>query len=90
MDKPFRILGIQQIAIGGPDKRRLQKLWVDVFGLAVKSSFVSERDRDCRLSSLSRSAARLTTTSILSMSSGPAVARRSNNEGRITIVWPSR
>ena len=26
--KPFRILGIQQIAIGGPDKQRLQKLWV--------------------------------------------------------------
>ena len=44
MDKPFRILGIQQIAIGGPDKQRLQKLWVDIFGLAVKSTFVSERE----------------------------------------------
>lgn len=43
-DKPFRILGIQQIAIGGPDKQRLQGLWVDIFGLAVKSSFVSERE----------------------------------------------
>ena len=42
--KPFRILGIQQIAIGGLDKQRLRRLWVDVFGLAVKSRFVSERE----------------------------------------------
>ena len=43
-DKPFRILGVQQIAIGGLDKQRLRALWVDIFGLAVKSSFVSERE----------------------------------------------
>jgi len=43
-DKPFRILGLQQVAIGGPDKQRLQRLWVDIFGLTVKSSFVSERE----------------------------------------------
>ena len=42
--KPFRILGVQQIAIGGPDKQRLKSLWVDVFGLTVKSRFVSERE----------------------------------------------
>ncbi len=42
--KPFRILGIQQIAIGGPDKQRLKSLWVDVLGLTVKSNFVSERE----------------------------------------------
>ena len=42
--KPFRILGIQQIAIGGPDKQRLKSLWVDMLGLTVKSSFVSERE----------------------------------------------
>ena len=44
MPKPFKILGIQQIAIGGADKTRLQKLWVDIFGLSVKSTFVSERE----------------------------------------------
>jgi lactoylglutathione lyase len=44
MTRPFKILGIQQIAIGGPDKKRLQKLWVDMLGLQVKSSFVSERE----------------------------------------------
>ncbi len=42
--KPFRILGIQQIAIGGPDKAKLRALWVDVLGLEVKSRFVSERE----------------------------------------------
>ena len=42
--RPFKILGIQQIAIGGPDKQRLKSLWVDIFGLQVKSTFVSERE----------------------------------------------
>ena len=42
--KPFRILGIQQIAIGGPDKQKLRALWVGIFGLSVKSTFVSERE----------------------------------------------
>ncbi len=42
--KPFRILGIQQIAIGGLDKQRLRALWVDMLGLTVKSTFVSERE----------------------------------------------
>ncbi len=44
MTKPYRILGIQQIAIGGPDKQRLRKLWVDVLGLTVTGNFVSERE----------------------------------------------
>lgn len=44
MDRPFRILGVQQIAIGAPDKQRLRRLWVDVFGLDVKSTFVSARE----------------------------------------------
>ena len=43
-NKPFRILGLQQVAIGGPSKDRLRSLWVDVLGLQVKSSFVSERE----------------------------------------------
>lgn len=42
--KPFRILGVQQIAIGGTDKQRLRSLWVDMLGLTVKSNFVSERE----------------------------------------------
>ena len=43
-DKPFRVLGVQQIAIGGPDKQRLQKLWVDMFGLQVTGTFRSESE----------------------------------------------
>jgi lactoylglutathione lyase len=43
-NKPFRILGLQQVAIGGPSKQRLKSLWVDILGLNVKSSFVSERE----------------------------------------------
>ena len=42
--RPFKVLGIQQIAIGGPDKTRLQKLWVDMLGLEVTGTFVSERE----------------------------------------------
>ena len=42
--RPFRVLGIQQIAIGGPDKARLRTLWVDVLGLEVTGRFVSQRE----------------------------------------------
>lgn len=42
--RPFRILGIQQIAVGGPDKARLAALWIDIFGLQRKSSFRSESE----------------------------------------------
>ncbi len=40
----FRILGIQQVAIGGLSKDKLRSLWVDMLGLQVKSTFVSERE----------------------------------------------
>lgn len=44
MQRPFKVLGIQQIAIGGPDKSRLRHLWVDMLGLQVTGNFVSERE----------------------------------------------
>jgi lactoylglutathione lyase len=44
IERPFRILGLQQIAIGGPDKARLRALWVDLLGLRVQGSFRSERE----------------------------------------------
>ena len=44
MTKPFRILGIQQIAIGGESKERLRKLWIDLLGFEYLSTFVSERE----------------------------------------------
>lgn len=42
--RPFRVLGIQQVAIGGPDKQRLRTLWVDMLGLQDTGRFVSERE----------------------------------------------
>jgi lactoylglutathione lyase len=42
--RPFRILGIQQVAIGGTDKAKLARLWVDLFGLEVTGTFRSERE----------------------------------------------
>ena len=42
--RPFRVLGVQQIAIGGPSKARLRTLWVDMLGLQVTGNFVSERE----------------------------------------------
>ena len=42
--RPFRVLGIQQVAIGGLDKQRLKTLWVDKLGLEVTGSFRSERE----------------------------------------------
>lgn len=42
--RPFKILGIQQIAIGGPSKDKLKTLWVDMLGLEVTGNFVSERE----------------------------------------------
>ena len=44
MTRPFKVLGIQQIAIGGPDKQRLKNLWVDLFGLEVTGTFRSESE----------------------------------------------
>ncbi len=42
--RPFKVLGIQQIAIGGPSEERLSTLWVDMFGLEVTGTFRSERE----------------------------------------------
>lgn len=44
MNRPFKVLGIQQIAIGGTSKDRLRTLWVDMLGLSVDGHFVSERE----------------------------------------------
>ena len=42
--RPFKVLGIQQIAIGGPDKVKLQKLWIDMFGLEMIGTYKSDRE----------------------------------------------
>jgi lactoylglutathione lyase len=42
MDRPFRILGLQQIAVGAREKARLHRLWVDLLGLTVTGTYRSE------------------------------------------------
>ena len=43
-DRPFKVLGIQQIAVGGLDKNRLRNLWVDTLGLNLTGSYQSEKE----------------------------------------------
>jgi lactoylglutathione lyase len=43
-ERPFRVLGVQQIAIGGLDKEKMKALWVDALGLTVSGNFKSERE----------------------------------------------
>ena len=42
--RPFKVLGIQQVAIGGTSKERLRALWVDKLGLEPTGTFRSERE----------------------------------------------
>ncbi len=44
VERPFKVVGIQQIAIGAADKSRLRKLWVEMLGLEVTGTFRSERE----------------------------------------------
>ena len=43
-ERPFKVLGIQQIAIGGLDKNRLGSLWVDTLGLRLSGNYQSEAE----------------------------------------------
>ena len=43
-DRPFNVLGIQQIAVGGLDKNRLRRLWVDTLGLELSGNYQSESE----------------------------------------------
>jgi len=43
-ERPFKILGVQQIAVGGADKGRLRHFWVDMLGLNLTGNFRSERE----------------------------------------------
>jgi lactoylglutathione lyase len=42
--RPFSVLGIQQIAVGGPDKQRLRSFWLDLLGLEYRETFISESE----------------------------------------------
>ena len=40
--RPFRVLGVQQVAIGGLDKRALRRFWCDLLGVPAVSAYTSE------------------------------------------------
>ena len=42
--RPFRVLGLQQIAVGAPDKSALRELWIDLLGLHQTGTFKSEKE----------------------------------------------
>jgi lactoylglutathione lyase len=42
--RPFKVLGIQHIAIGSKDKTGLERLWIDILGLEKTGSFKSEKE----------------------------------------------
>ncbi|HEX4455186.1 MAG TPA: VOC family protein [Kofleriaceae bacterium] len=42
--RPFKILGVQQIAIGHPSKAALRSLWVDLLGVPQTGTYRNERE----------------------------------------------
>lgn len=43
-ERPFRVLGVQQIAVGGADKSALRRFWVDLMGFEPTGTYRSERE----------------------------------------------
>lgn len=43
-ERPFRILGVQQIALGGAQRAPLERLWVELLGLPVLGSYRSDAE----------------------------------------------
>lgn len=43
-NRPFRVLGIQQVAVGGEDKSQLANFWVDIMGLQKVNTYRSEKE----------------------------------------------
>jgi lactoylglutathione lyase len=44
MQRPFKILGVQQIAIGALNKNEIKTLWQDMLGFNFKTNFISEKE----------------------------------------------
>jgi lactoylglutathione lyase len=43
-ERPFRVLGVQQVAVGSPNKAALRRLWIDLLGLAPVGTYRSEAE----------------------------------------------
>jgi lactoylglutathione lyase len=42
--RPFKVLGVQQIAIGGADKQVLRRLWTDMLGVSAVGTYQSAKE----------------------------------------------
>ncbi len=42
--RPFRVLGFQQLAVGGLDKGPMRQIWVEMLGLTPRGSYRSEKE----------------------------------------------
>ncbi len=42
--RPFQVLGIQQVAVGGLDKDKLRRFWIDIMGLRFGHTYKSESE----------------------------------------------
>ena len=42
--RPFKVLGLQQVAVGAADKSALRRLWVDTLGLEPHGNYKSEKE----------------------------------------------
>ena len=42
--RPFNVLGLQQIAVGGLDKQKLRHFWVDILGLRFGHTYKNEKE----------------------------------------------
>ena len=43
-ERPFHVLGLQQIAVGGLDKAALRRFWIDTLGLTSTGTYRSESE----------------------------------------------
>ena len=44
VERPFRILGLQQIAVGSLSKELMSDIWIDIFGIKKAGSYKSEKE----------------------------------------------
>ena len=42
--KPFKVLGLQQVAVGGTDKGKLANLWTNLLGLPRVGTYRAEKE----------------------------------------------
>lgn len=59
-ERPFRVLGVQQIAVGGSDRQSLRRFWVELLGFSPAGTYRSERENvDEEITTVGAGAARV-------------------------------